>query len=43
MKDYNVFINSIFRSGKSKNNYVAPYEDKCKGLSQMKQIIDISI
>ena len=22
MKDFNVFINSIFRSGKSKNNYV---------------------
>ena len=43
MKDFNVFINSIFRSGKSKNNYVAPYEDKCKGLSQMKQIIDRSI
>ena len=37
-ESFNVFINSIFRSGKSKNNYVAPYEDKCKGLSQMKQI-----
>ena len=38
MKDFTVFINSTFRSGKSKNNYVASYEDKCKGLSQMKQI-----